>query len=68
MSTPAPATSWWPLSRKMQFVVAGLVSAESAATVGELTTGTPGWGAILVGALVAIVGAVSGYSARETPA
>lgn len=68
MNAATPAASWWPLTRKMRFVIAGLVSAESAAVVGELTTGTPGWGAILLGAVVAIVGAVSGYSVSEKPA
>lgn len=53
--------SWWPLTRKMRAVVALYLTAEAAAVAGELTTGTPGWQAVIAGAIVGGVGAIAGY-------
>ena len=58
-------TAWWPLTRKMRFVVAGYLTAEAAAVAGELTTGTPGWQAVIAGAIVGAAGAIAGYMTRD---
>lgn len=61
----APTAAWWPLTKKMRLVVAGYIAAESAAVVGELTTGTPGWQAVLVGAITGGTAAILGYVTRD---
>lgn len=65
-ASPPATTSWWPLTRKMRYVVAGYLTAEAAAVAGELTTGVPSWTAVLVGAITGGVAAVSGYLTRDS--
>lgn len=64
-ASPSAAASWWPLTRKIRAVVAVYLVAEAAAVGGELTTGTPGWDAVLAGAIVGAAGAIAGYLTRD---
>jgi hypothetical protein len=59
-------TSWWPLTRKLRFVAAAYLTTEAAAVAGELTTGTPGWQAVLAGAIIGGAGAIAGYLTRDS--
>lgn len=58
-------TSWWPLTRKVKQGLAAYVSLESAAVVGELTTGIPGWAVILGGAITGAGALFAAYLARD---
>lgn len=63
-ATPA----WWPI-RKIRKALAAYLTVEAAAVVGELTTGTPGWQAVLVGGILGGVGLVTAYLTNaEAPA
>jgi hypothetical protein len=57
--------AWWPLTRKIRFAVAAYLTAEAAAVAGELTTGLPGWQAVIAGAIIGGAGAIAGYLTRD---
>lgn len=60
------ATAWWPLTRKVRQAVAAFLGVEGAAVVGELATGTPGWGVILGGAISGGIALVVAYLTRDS--
>lgn len=65
MNAPAPATAWWPLTRKIRKALAAYIGVESAAVIGELVTGTPGWLLILGGAITGGAALIVGYLTRD---
>lgn len=62
----ALVTAWWPLTRKVRQGLAAYLGVEAAATVGELSTGQPGWNLILAGAIPGAVALVTAYLTRDT--
>lgn len=58
-------TAWWPLTAKVRKGIAAFATLESAAVAGELTTGTPGWQAVLAGAIIGAGGLVAAYMTRD---
>lgn len=67
MSTPPPAAvSWWPLTRKVSYAASAYLTAEGAAVVGELATGTPGWALVLAGAIPGGIALVTAYLTKDS--
>lgn len=60
------ATAWWPLTTKVRQGLIAYLGVESAAIVGELTTGTPGWTLIAAGAVPGAVGLITAYLTRDS--
>lgn len=58
-------TSWWPPTRKVRKGLAAFVTLEAAAFAGELTTGFPGWQAVIAGAITGAGGLVAAYLTRD---
>lgn len=58
-------TSWWPLTRKVRKALAAYLGIESAAVLGELATGTPGWPLILGGAITGASALIVAYLTRD---
>lgn len=60
-----PANAWWPLTRKVRQALAAYITLEAAAVAGEVTTGVPGWAAILGGAIVGAGALLTAYWVRD---
>lgn len=62
----ARVTAWWPLTRKVAGAATAYLTAEGAALVGELTTGTPGWTLVAAGAIPGGIALITAYVLRDS--